>query len=74
MELVSLFIIIIIIIIIIMCMCVCCLQYGYHVRAWYPGRSEEGIGSPGTEVVDICEPPLGAGNQTQVLWKSNQSS
>lgn len=27
--------------------------------AWCSGRSEEGIGSPGTGVPDSCEPPRG---------------
>lgn len=30
----------------------------------YPQRPEEGAGSPGTAVIDCCEPPF-------VCWKSN---
>lgn len=29
----------------------------YHMHAWCPQRSEEGIRSPGTEVMDGCGPP-----------------
>lgn len=35
----------------------------YCVRAWYPRRPEDGITSPGTGVLDSCEPPGG--------WQSN---
>jgi hypothetical protein len=35
------------------CMYVC------YVHAWYPRSSEEGIQSPGMEVIDTYEPPCG---------------
>lgn len=31
----------------------------YHVCAWYLQRPEEGVRSPGTEVIDSCKPPCG---------------
>lgn len=31
----------------------------YHMHAWCPQRSEEGIRSPGTGVPDNCELPCG---------------
>ena len=43
-----------------------------------PKKSEEGIGSSETGVIDCCESPwgshIGAGTWTQVLWKNSQSS
>jgi hypothetical protein len=41
----------------------------YRVHVWYLWTSEESIRSPGT---DGFEPPCGAGNQIQVLWKTSQ--
>jgi hypothetical protein len=38
-------------------MCMCGLpacMYMYHVHAWSPQRSQEGMGSPGTGVTDSC--------------------
>ena len=31
--------------------------YTNHIRAWCLQRSEEGVGSPRTGVIDGCEPP-----------------
>ena len=31
----------------------------YHVHVYCPGRSEEGIGSPGTGITDRCTLPSG---------------
>lgn len=31
----------------------------YHLYAYYLQRSEEGVGSSGIGVMDICEPPNG---------------
>lgn len=36
----------------------------HYVCAWYPRRSEEGTGCPGTGLMDSCEPPCGC-------WESN---
>lgn len=44
----------------------------YHVSAWCPLRTEEGAGSLETRVVDPCELPCDAGNQT--LWTSSHCS
>jgi hypothetical protein len=44
----------------------------YHWCAWNSRRSEEGILSPGTGVIDGCETPGGCGNQTKVFRKSSQ--
>lgn len=38
----------------------------YHVCAVRRGGSEDTVWSPGTRVTASCEPPWGAGNQTQV--------
>lgn len=34
-------------------------KYMYHLYAYYLQRSEEGVGSSGIGVMDICEPPNG---------------
>lgn len=40
----------------------------HHMRSWYPGRPEEGVGSSGTGVNRLCwEAPCGR-------WESNPSS
>ena len=31
----------------------------YHRCAWCPQKPEEGIGSPGTRIIDCCEPQYG---------------
>lgn len=36
----------------------------YHLHAWCPQRTEEGIASPETGVTDSCEPP-------RVYWELN---
>ena len=36
------------------CMYVCCV---YHIHAWYLKRPVKGTGSPGTGVIDSCDPP-----------------
>ena len=33
--------------------------YVHYLCPWYPGRTEEAIGSPGVVVTDGCEPPCG---------------
>lgn len=35
------------------CLYIC--MYVHHMYAWYLGKSEEGIGSPGNRVRDGCE-------------------
>ena len=40
-----------------------------HGCAWCPQRPEESTGSPGTEVTDGCECPVGAGNKPGPLQK-----
>lgn len=30
----------------------------HHMRAWYPRKPEEGVGSPGTGVKNSCKPPM----------------
>ncbi|KAL6086595.1 hypothetical protein STEG23_031623 [Scotinomys teguina] len=49
----------------------CMSMYGHYV--WCLWKSEEGIESPGNGVKDGCEPPLGTGNQTRVLYKSSRT-
>lgn len=39
-----------------------------------PQRPEEDTVFPGTGVAIGCEPHVGAGNQTWVLWKGNKGS
>lgn len=39
--------------------CLPACMYMYHVCAWVPLRSEEGIGFSGTEVIGGCETPCG---------------
>lgn len=38
------------------CVCVFSFMYMHHLLAWDPERLEEGIGCPGTGVMDGCEP------------------
>lgn len=33
--------------------------YLYHMHAWSPKKTKEGVRSPGTEVMDDFEPPRG---------------
>lgn len=43
----------------------------YCMIVQVPWRPGEGIGVPGAGVTGNCElPSIGAGNQTQVIWKS----
>lgn len=39
-------------------------MFVYHMHTWYTKRAEEGIRSPGTVVIDSCEPPGGC-------WEAN---
>lgn len=49
------------------CLCTTCVQC--------PWRSEEGLGYPGTGVIDGCEPPCGCWKfNFDSLWKSRQCS
>lgn len=36
--------------------------YVYHMCAWYPGKSKEGVRYSGPGVVDGCEPHVGTEN------------
>lgn len=47
-------------------------MYVYYVNAWFLQRLEEAVKSPQTGVTEGCEHYIGAGTQTQILWKSNQ--
>lgn len=49
-----------------------CLAYvcTYRKHAWYPQRSEEGIKSSGTGVVDDCGHQVGATNQ---IWATTEA-
>lgn len=42
-------------------------MFVYHMHAWCSCKSEEGFRSPGSKVIDGCEPPCGC-------WKSNLRS
>lgn len=53
--------------------CVICLQCVsvYHIHAWCLERSEENLGSPGTELhTDDCESPVSTGNWTCDLYRA----
>lgn len=39
-------------------------MYMYHVHTWYLWKSEEGIGSSGIGIMDVCESPC-------EYWKLN---
>lgn len=45
-----------------------------HALAWCPQRSEAGVKSPETGVVDSCSCHVGAKNRTWVFCKSSQRS
>lgn len=47
-------------------------MYVHYVNAWFLQRLEEAVKSPQTGVTEGCEHYIGAGTQTQSLWKSNQ--
>lgn len=42
----------------------------HHLHPWYPQRSEESIGIPGTGVMVVVSRDVSAGNQTLALWPS----
>jgi hypothetical protein len=44
----------------------------HHVQ--YPRMSEEGVRSPGADVVAVVNYHVDTGNDTLVLWKSSQDS
>lgn len=46
----------------------------HHIHAWYPWRSEEGTGFPGTGVIDGVNHYVGTGKQSQVLCKRIEHS
>lgn len=50
-----------------MCLCMCLLVCSPCRCS--AQRPEKGIGSPGTGIINICEPDVGPGNQTWVLYK-----
>lgn len=52
--------------VVLFCMLVCFARivYLYHICAWYPERTKEGLRFPGTEVTNSCELPC-------VCWESN---
>lgn len=52
--------------------CVCLSVYMCIVRMQRPWRPEGDVRAPGAGIIRYCEPPkVGAGNQTQLLWKSS---
>lgn len=51
-----------------------CISALHHLCVWCPWRSEEGIESLGTRVMDGCEPPVGAGIWTELLCKNSKFS
>lgn len=44
---------------------------GHHIYVWCCGRSEKGVESFGTGVMDSCDCHVEAGNQSWVLCKNN---
>lgn len=55
------------------CVCMgalCTSMSVYCVHVWCPWRWEEGIGSPGSGVMDCCKVPCGCWKHNQVLCKN----
>jgi hypothetical protein len=57
-----------------MCMTVSCMRVCVPYTYLLSLEAGEGVGFPETGVTENFKPPLGAGNRTQVLWRSSKSS